>query len=215
MFSKDSIINEVNIINKAICYFIVVLGLIVCREPIFLLFVNIFLLLITKQYENLFKINIINTVILIISIIYPQILWINKIGTLIIYTILLKKVTKLTELRYLLESTLYRFQQKQVTYKILYIIYFFKYIKNNINQMLILKEDYERKLNIIFIWFVIKKSYQKTKDQLNELMKINKLRFYNYSKNRTYIEKTSWESWNNNYLICHVVIVIITFFYGR
>lgn len=215
MFSKDSIINEVNIINKAVCYLLIVLGLIVCSEPIFLLFVNIFLLLITKQYENLFKINIINTIILILSIIYPQILWISKIGTLVVYTILLKKVTKLTELRYLLESTLYRFQQKQITYRILYIIYFFKYFKNNLNQMLLLKEDYGMKLNLKFVWFITKKSYQKTKDQLNELMQINKLRFYNYSKNRTYIEKTSWESWNNNYLFCHVIIILITFFYGR
>lgn len=215
MFSKESIINEVNIINKAICYLVVVLGLIVCSEPIFLLFVNIFLLLITKQYEKLFKINIVNAIILLISIIFPHFLWISKIITLVIYTLLLKKVTKITELRYLLESTLYRFKQKQVTYKILYIMYFFKYFNNNLKQMLFLKEDYGMKLNIKFIWFVIKKSYQKTKDQLNELMKINKLRFYNYSKDRTYIEKTSWESWNNNYLICHVVIVVITFFYGR
>lgn len=215
MFNENSIIKEVNIINKSLCYLIIIICLITCNESIFLLFVDLFLLLITKEDEKLFKTNIVNTIILVLCMFFPQFLWITKILTLIIYTVLLKKVTKATELRYVLEKTLYRFQSKKVTYRILYIIYFIKYYKTNIKKLLILKDDYGIKVDYKFLKFIIKKAYQKTKIELNNLMEINKLRFYNYSKERTYIEKPTWESWDTNYLISHIIIFLFTMFYGR
>jgi len=215
MFSTDSIIKEVNIINKVICYLILLITLFICSEPIFIIFVNLISLLITKEYKNLFKINIFITFIALLGILFPQILWITKLGILIIYTALLKKVTKAIELRYLLESTLYRFQQKKITYRILNIIYFGKYFKNNIKRLIVLKDDYGLNYNMSFIWFMIKKANYKTKEQMKEFIQINKLRFYNDSKNRTYVEKPTWESWDTSYIIVHIIILLVTCFYGR
>lgn len=215
MFSNNSIIKEVNIITKVVCYIMTIVCLVLCREPLFLLFVNLFLVIITKQYNNLFKINIINILITLLCIYFSLFLWITKTLILIIYTMLLKKVTKSVELRYLLENSLYRFQSKRITYRILYIIYFIKYYKNNITNMIVLKDDYGIKLGLKFIFFIIKKAYYKTVIQMKEFMITNKLRFYNYYKNRTYLEKPTWESWDNNYLIAHVIILLLTVFYGR
>ena len=215
MFNENSIIKEVNIINKVICYLLVIICLIICGEPIFLLFVDLFLLLIVRDDPKLFKINVINTIIIVLCMFFPQFLWITKILTLVIYTVLLKRVTKAIELRYVLESTLYRFQSKKITYRILYFIYFIKYYKNNIKRFFALKDDYGMKVNFEFIKFIIKKAYIKTKIELKNLMEINKLRFYNYSKERTYIEKPSWESWDTNYLVSHLIIFLLTIFYGR
>lgn len=215
MFSENSIIKDVNIINKIICYLFIVICLFMCNQPIFMLFVNLFLILITRDYQKLFIINIVNLVILILCIFFPQFLWITKFLTLVLYTILLKRVTRAVELRYVLEITLYRFQQKKITYHILYMIYFIKYYKNNIKKFLFLKDDYGIKVNYNFIVFIIKKAYQKTKIELKKFMEVNKIRFYNYSNERTYIEKTSWESWDTNYLVSHIIIILVTLFYGR
>ncbi len=216
MFNKNSIIKEVNIINKLVCYLLVLIALIICREPIFIVFVNLTLLIITRQYPKLFKTNLVIMFLSILSIFFPQILWITKIGILIIYTVLLKKVTQTVELRYVLESTLYRFQSKKITYKILYAIYFIKYFKKNIERMLVLKDDYSMPLNYKLIKFIIKHAYNKTKNQVEIFIEVNKLRFYNDSKNRTYIEKKeTWESWDTNYLIAHIIIILLTVFYGR
>lgn len=215
MFNTDSIIKEVNIINKVICYVIVLISLLVCNEPIFIVFVNLFLLIITKQYDNLFKINIFIIAVALLGILFPQILWITKLGILIIYTVLLKKVTRAIELRYVLESTLYRFQQKKITYRILNIIYFGKYFKRNLKRLIVLKDDYGLNYNMKFIHFIIKKAYHKTKEQMKDFIQTNKLRFYNDSKNRTYVEKPTWESWDTNYLIIHIIIFLLTCFYGR
>lgn len=216
MFNNNSIINEVNVINKLVCYLLVVLALIICKQPIFMMFVGLTLLIITRQYRRLFKTNLIVMILSLLAIFFPQILWITKLIILIIYTILLKKVTKTIELRYLLESTLYRFQTKRITYRILYIVYFIKYFKQNIKKMLLLKDDYSMKLNSKLIKFIIKNSYYKTKNQMETFIEVNKLRFYNDSKNKTYIEKKEiWESWDTNYLVFHIIILLLTCFYGR
>ena len=215
MFNTDSIIKEVNILNKVICYGIILISLLVVKEPIFIGFVNLFLLLITKQYPNLLKMNILIVLVALLGIFFPQILWITKLGILIIYTILLKKVTRAIELRYVLESTLYRFQQKQVTYKILSFIYFGKYFKKNLKRLMILKDDYGLNYSIHFVTFMIKNAYHQTKEQMKEFMQLNKLRFYNDSKQRTYMEKSTWESWDTNYLVIHIFIFLLVCFYGR
>ena len=85
MFNDNSIIKEVNIINKVICYLLVIVCLMVCNEGIFLLFVDLFLLLITKQDEKLFKISIVNTILIVLSIFFPQFLWITCGKRVILY----------------------------------------------------------------------------------------------------------------------------------
>ena len=215
MFNETSIIKEVNIINKVICFILMLLATIICHDNIFLIFVDISLLLITKQYNKLFIFNIITTAILIINMFFPHFLWISKLFLLIIYVILLSKVTRLTELRYVIEATLYRFKNKQITYRFFYIIYFLKKFKNHFKKMLVLKDDYSMKLTPKFIFFITKQSYLKAKSSKKEFIETNDARFYNSSSNRTYIEKKGWESWDTNYLICHIIILLVTVFYGR
>ena len=50
---------------------------------------------------------------------------------------------------------------------------------------------------------------------LTDIGLFDKERFYNYSRTRTYMESLTWESWDTTYLICHMVVVVITMFYGR
>lgn len=215
MFNDTSIIKEVNILNKVVCYLLVLIGLIILKDPVFILFVDIFFLLITKQYKKLFIFNTIITFFIILSILFPHFLWISKFSIIVIYTILLKKVTKLTELRYVIETTLYHFHQKKITYKLFYSIFFLKNFINHIRKMFVLKDDYSIKFNPKFLLFVLKQSFIKAKLGKKDFLEINNSRFYNYSKSRTYIEKNTWESWDTNYLISHVAILVLTAFYGR
>ncbi len=215
MFNDNSIIKEVNIITKLLCYIIVFISLTICNDCIYLLFVNLFLLTITRQYNKLFKFNLISIFILLLCFYFKHLILIVKLLILVIYTILLKKVTKAVDFRYILESTLYRFNNKKITYHILYIIYFIRYYRKNIKNFSLLKDDYKIDFNFKFLVFIIKKAYKKTKLELEYLMETSKLRFYNFSNKRTYVEKVKWESWDTNYLVCHVIILLLTIFYGR
>ena len=174
-----------------------------------------FFLLLTKNYKKLFIFNIVLTGIIALNIFFPHFLWIIKLCFLIIYTLLLKKVTKISELRYVIEVSLYRFKNKRITYKLFYIIYFLKKFNKNIKRMLILKDDYLIKLNPKFLYFILKQSYLKAKNVENDFVVVNSERFYNFSEKRTYIEKIIWEPWDNTYLVSHIIILLLTYFYGR
>lgn len=215
MFSTDPLLKEVNIFAKTISLFFILIALIIIKSPIFLIFVNLFFLLITKPFPILSKINLISIIINLFGMPFPKMLWVTKILVLGIYTNLWKKITKTLELRFLLEKTLYRFQSRKITYQILSIIYFGKYFINNFKKMFHLKGDYQLRINIKLISFFFRQSYYKTKEEMQEFIEIYQLRFYNDSKDRTYIEKTNWESWDTNYVVIHGIILLLSFFYGR
>ena len=215
MFSDTSILKEVNILNKFICFLMVITMFIVIKDITFLIVIDSFFLLMTKEYKNIFIYNNIITLFLILSIFYSPLLWINKIMLLVLYLIMLKKVTKSSELRYLIEVSLYRFKNKKITYRLFYFIYFIKNFKEHFKRMLVLKDDYLIRLNPKFLMFIIKESYKSAKRKRKDFIEINSMRFYNYSSNRTYIEKNTWESWDSTYLITHIIILVITFIYGR
>lgn len=215
MFSESSLIKEVNIINKFICYLLVIVGLILIKDPLFLVFVDIIFLLFSRYYKKTFIVNILMALFAFTTIFNPQFLWISKLFFLGLYTVLLKRVTELKDLRYVIESTLYKFNQKKITYRVFYGIYFLKNFKKHFNKMLLLSDDYEMKINPKLIWFIIKQSFNKAKLEKSTFEETNKLRFYNYSSTRTYIEKNTWESWDTTYLICYIIILLIVIFYGR
>ena len=215
MFSETSIIKEVNIVNKFICYLIVIISLILIKDPLYLVFVDSIFLLLSKVNKKIFIINILVTVFAVTTLFNPQFLWISKIFFLALYTVLLKRVTDIKDLRYVIESTLYKFNNKQITYKFFYCIYFLKNFKKNFNKLLLLSDDYEMHITPKFIWFIVKQSYNKAKLEKDNFEQINKLRFYNYSNNRTYVEENTWESWDTTYLICYIIILLIVIFYGR
>ncbi len=215
MFSETSIIKQVNILAKVICYLLVFIMMIIVKDPKFLLFIDVFFLLVTKKFDKLFIFNIILTVLIILNIFYPHFMWINKLSLLVLYTILLLKVTKLIDLRYILERTLYKSNNKKLTYKLLYSIYFINNFNSHFKRMLLLKDDYSMKLDINLLIFIIKQSYIKAKLSKIDFIELNNMRFYNYSKERTSIDKTTWESWDTNYVLCHIIVLFISIFYGR
>lgn len=215
MFSKNSLLHDVDIINKLICLIITIIGLVLINEPIFVLLINLLLLIMSNRSKILFKTNITNVGISIVFILFPQFLWISKIFILTNYYIMLKEITAAKELRYVLEKTLYRFQTREITYRILYMIYFLKYYKNNFKKILGLKEDYQLKGTYQLYSFLLKKTYQKTTAEMKDLLKYNKLRFYNYYKKRSYVEKHKWQSWDTTYLMIHLIIFVAVIIYGR
>lgn len=215
MFNETSIIKEVNIVNKFICYILVIISLILVKDPVFMVFVNGIFLLLSKNDKKIFIINILMAIFSFTVIFNPQFLWISKLFFLGLYTVLLKKVTELKDLRYVLENTLYKFKNKEITYKFFYYIYFLKNFKKSFNRMLLLSDDYDMKISPKFLWFVVKQSYNKAKLEKTNFEEINKMRFYNYSSTRTYIEENTWESWDTTYLICYIIILLIVIFYGR
>ncbi|MBE6147308.1 MAG: hypothetical protein E7168_03115 [Firmicutes bacterium] len=214
MFKKDSILYDVNAISKLISLLIFIFSLMILKSPAFLLLMGIAFLFITYSYPIVSKISFAGILLSIISSFFQPALKLAKIVILVIYTIIMKRIMNTQEFRYILEVTLYKFQSKKITFYVLYIIYFFKYLKNNLTLMNNLREDYAMAKDWDYRKFAFKKAYQKTKYEIKELMMVHEIRFYNYSSSRTYIEKKEWESWDTKYLVFHILLFIFILIYG-
>lgn len=214
MYSRDSILYQVNVVSKFIGIILALIGIILLKIPGFIVLISSILLVLSVQYKYTFRYSIITLIITIIASFYPQLLWISKILIFINYVILIKKLTSTNELRYILEVTLYKFQSKKITYRILYIIYFTKYLKNNHKTYVKLWDEYGLKKDSFYYKFTWKKAYHKTKHEMKEFIVMNDLRFYNSSPNRTYLERPTWERWDSGYVLFHLLILLFIIIYG-
>ena len=189
MFKENSIVYDMNIICKLICALLMLVTLIFIKIPTIIVFLGIFFLGIGLEFRKITVLNMVGVLIAILSTFYPSLLWVTKLLIYLSYLCLFKKITKASEFRYLLEVTLYKFQSKKITFRILYCIYFFKQLRKNIKILDRLRDEYGMARDFFYTRFSLKKSWKKTKYEMKELIIMNDLRFYNYSNKRTYTEK--------------------------
>lgn len=215
MFSKDSILYQINIFSKVLGIIIFIISLVLLHNTALLVLLGIGLLILSSKYKYLFRYSIFMTLIVILSSFYPQIMWISKILIFINYIVVLSKVTYSKDLRYLLEKTLYKFQNKKITYKVLYLIYILKYMKKNYKILNGLIDEYGLKKDFSMYKFLHEQSYIKAKHEMEETTTMVDLRYYNISKTRTYNDKPTWERWDTKYLIFYVLVLIFIIVYGR
>lgn len=215
MFSKDSILFQVNIFSKVLGVIIFIIGLVLLHNPALLVLLGIGLLILSSKYKYLFRYSIFMTLIVILSSFYPHFLWISKILIFINYVLLLGKITYSKDLRYLLEKTLYKFQNKKITYKVLYYIYIFKYMKKNYKLLNQLINEYGLRKDFNLYKFLHEQAFIKSKNEMKETTTMVDLRFYNYSNKRTYIDKPTWERWDTKYLLFYILVLIFIIIYGR
>lgn len=214
MFNKDSILYQVNVISKFIGVILLLISLMVLKTPGFVVLTSIILLSLSVSFRYTFRYSILSLLITILASFFPQIMWMSKIFIFINYLILIKKLTKAVDLRYILEVTLYKFQSKKITYRILYLIYFFKYLKLNHKVLSKLRDEYGIKKDLFYFKFSWKKAYQRTKYEMKEFLTMNNLRFYNLSSKRTYVEQPTWERWDTGYVLFHILLLIFIIIYG-
>ncbi len=215
MFKSNSIVYDINIICKVICTLFMLLSIILLKVPSVLVFLGIFFLGIGLEFRKISILSIIGILFSILATFYHSIFWLPKMILFITYLCLLKKITKAPELRYVLEVTLYKFQSKKVTFRILYMIYFFKQLRKNMRILDRLRDEYGMARDFFYLRFTFKKAWKKTKYEMKDLITMNDLRFYNYSKDRTYTEKPKWERWDTKYLLVHMLILIVFYAFGR
>lgn len=215
MFKSSSIVYDINIICKILSIILMITSLTLLKSPVFLVFIGLFFLVTTLEFKKISILAMIGTFLSILATFYSPILFFSKLILLLIYMCLVKKITSAAEMRYILEITLYKFQSKKITFYILYIIYFFKQLKKNVKILDRLRDEYGMVRDLFYIRYSLRKAWKKTKYEMRELIQMNNLRFYNFSKQRTYVEKPKWESWDTKYLLIHLVFTVLICIYGR
>ena len=215
MFDKNSVLSYVNILSKLIGLILFMITIIMVKNYSLLILGSFTLMMISYSKNKYLKLGITTFLLSIITTFFSFLNFPTKVLIIILYLLILKEFIKYLDLRYLIEVTLYRFNNKKITYKILYLVYFIRKLKINLSRIEDLRKDYDIKKDWYYKDFAFKQAYLKTKEDLKELMVINEFRFYNFSNQRTYIEKVVFEYWDSMYLISHILLLVFIVVYGR
>lgn len=200
-----NILENANILTKAISFIVAILAIIITKNPVLLL-IFLLLLIILNKRENIVYLLIIIT----LSIINIT-LNINIIIKLIIvfeYISLISKAISFDDLRLLIEKIFYRNKNNVILKFKIYVLYFIKEFKQNLKKINHLEKETGMEIKVKYNFTLIKQAYVLTKNKLKHLGRIQNLRYYNISGYKT-LPKLSFEIWDHIYLIIHVIILII------
>ena len=128
---------------------------------------------------------------------------------------LFARVVSFSEFRYFVECLFYRGKFPKITLFSLYVGYFFKYYGFYFQEFMLLKNGYGRKFTISLLFDVLSQSLKKTKEKMKDLMRIYQYRFYHSSSSRTYVETYDFSSYDLRYLLLFVIVLAVTFVFGR
>lgn len=214
MFNHKSILYEVNPFLKIGCYIFFLLLVIFIHRPLYVVAFFAITYLLTGADELLQKTSAIGTGISLITVFYPQLLWITKLGMLILYTMMLIKITNEEHLKYIVEKVFYRFQNKEITYVLTYLINYYKFLKENYQKIDRIRKEYGLEKKPEYQKTILKKARQKAKKEVAEVMTIYQLRFYNLYRTKTYYQKLSWARWDSDYLLGHIALFVTILLLG-
>lgn len=214
MFNHKSILYEVNPFLKIGCYIFFLLLVIFIHRPLYVVAFFAITYLLTGADELLQKTSAIGTGISLIMVFYPQLLWITKLGMLILYTMMLIKITNAEHLKYIVEKVFYRFQNKEITYVLTYLINYYKFLKENYQKIDRIRKEYGLEKKPEYQKTILKKARQKAKKEVAEVMTIYQLRFYNLYRTKTYYQKLSWARWDSDYLLGHIALFVTILLLG-
>lgn len=214
MFNHKSILYEVNPFLKIGCYIFFLLLVIFIHRPLYVVAFFAITYLLTGADELLQKTSAIGTGISLITVFYPQLLWITKLGMLILYTMMLIKITNAEHLKYIVEKVFYRFQNKEITYVLTYLINYYKFLKENYQKIDRIRKEYGLEKKPEYQKTILKKARQKAKKEVAEVMTIYQLRFYNLYRTKTYYQKLSWARWDSDYLLGHIALFVTILLLG-
>lgn len=215
MYNDKIILNDVNSINKIICFVLFCSLIIFIQNPLLLLVFDVIFLLLTYEYKYLKYFSYGMIMIGILTVCFPPILWINKLACIILYGALVLKIMRLEQVKYLIELTCYSLQSSIITTRLTSFIYKMRLTKNNYQRIDSIRKSYGQEKNLKFVINTLKKSYHSSKQDAKEIVLIHKLRFYNLYPIRTYMSKPTWEKWDTDYLMIHLLILIIGIIIGR
>lgn len=210
MYNGESIIYDINMITKLVCYLLFAILMLITNNIFVLILVSAITIIETTDNKYFFYLNIISGIMILIGCFFSSILFIPKIILFLTYTYLLTKVTNLGQLRYLIEITFYKYKNNKLTKLFLMIMYYFKYIKIYILKYVNLRKSYGFSPSLWYTKFSLENANKLTIIKIKELVKINEIRFYNYHSKKTYLEKIKFESWDYIYLSIHTLLVIIS-----
>ena len=211
MYNNLLCFRDVHIFSKIFSFLFCLLSIFMVSNPLYYL-VIIGLFYVFFQNRKMFLLEILLLILFCVFDLFGIVL---KLLFIISSIYLFIKTIDFQEVRYFIETLFYKKKQSKISYCCLYICYFFKYYFINFREFFRLLKSYGKDLSFSSIKYIIKMSFSKTKDKINNLMIIYRYRFYNSSSSKTYFERNRVTSFDLKYVLIFVIIFLIIYVYGR
>ena len=211
MYNNLLCFRDVHIFSKIFSFLFCLLSIFMVSNPLYYL-VIIGMFYVFFQNRKMFLLEILLLILFWVFDLFGIVL---KLLFIISSIYLFIKTIDFQEVRYFIETLFYKKKQSKISYCCLYICYFFKYYFINFREFFRLLKSYGKDLSFSSIKYIIKMSFSKTKDKINNLMIIYRYRFYNSSSSKTYFERNRVTSFDLKYVLIFVIIFLIIYVYGR
>lgn len=211
MYNNLLCFRDLHVFSKLFSFIFCLLSIFIVNDPLYyLVIIGMFYLFFQNK-----KVLLLELILLLLFCVAHFCGIFLKIIFLISSIYLLIRIIDFQEVRYFIETLFYKKRQSKISYICLYICYFFKYYSINFKEFLRLLKSYGKDLSFSSIKYIVKMSFSKTKDKINNLMVLYRYRFYNSSSSKTYFEKNRVTSLDLKYVLIFVIIFFIIFVYGR
>lgn len=214
MFKKNSMLYSVNTIAKLLGLILFFIALIQMQASWFLLLFSLGTVWLCLSFAHLKYWTILGFVCFFFGILFPWMIGLGKWIQFTTYLILLVKITHIDGIRYFLEKSFYKKQNSALTRYLLDFTYYLKFVRENFTEYIALKDRYGFPLDARFLWWGWKLSWKRAKGQLRGGSELYQIRFYNILKERTYVEKPSWENWDSVYVLLHGLFLGLVLWIG-
>jgi len=206
-----SYMKDFNIVAKLLSFLFFILSLFFLESKILFVILICFYLWFFKSIP-FFSSEI---VFFFLSFLFPVSSILLKFILFVESIIFLVSIIKMEEVRILVEKMTYRFHSSRPCMMILSFCYFCRLFHL---QFLDFKKVYlmqGKKLGLKEYLLITKKSYEKTKVELNKVMRTYEYRFYHIAQNRTYLDDLTLTSVDMKLVLLHVILFFFVFVYGR
>jgi len=211
MYNHLLCFRDLHVFSKIFSFLFCLLSIVMVNNPLYyLIIIGMFYVLL--QNKKMFLVEILLLFLFSIVNFFGIIL---KILFFISSVYLFVKIIDFQEIRYFIETLFYKRKQSKISYICLYLCYFFKYYFINFREFLGILKSYGKDLSFSGVKYIIKMSFSKTKDKINNLMILYRYRFYNSSISKTYFEKNRVTSLDLKFVLIFVIVFFVVFAYGR
>ncbi len=213
MWIDRSWMKNIHPVSKILSSILMVATILLIDKAFYLLIVHVLFYFLVEEHPLLRKCIMLSLVFNVFAVFLPIWLGLNKLILLIAYFGFILKDSTLEKGMYLIEQILPVNSNMAIT--LTNGLYLLRLIKTNYLQLEQIQKSYGLEKNLPLQIKMLKQAKKQAKLEMNEVKILQKLRFYGAYPRRTKIKQYPFEVWDRNYLMSHLLFLILSIIMGR
>lgn len=212
MWIDKSWLKEMHPVNKVMSGILMVMAILFIKNLYYLLAMHVLFFFLVRGESLLEKGVLISFVLNLLALLIPFLLGFSKFLIILLYGILVLSKTSFEEIEYLIEII----APINSSFSVMLSngLSFLHLFKKRYRELEIIGKRYGLPENRRLKRDLVKRCYNETKMEMKEIKTLKKLRFYGIYPRRTRISSYTFDLWDRNYLMSHILFLIFALVLG-